>query len=441
MPRNIAKPFNMDLSLLDVTPYSYKYKCFSGEDVELIVKVKGVKDRAVDLTGTNCKLFYILQGTPAPTYRQETNIDVIDSGTLRILVTRNYLRVGVNVVRIALFDSDQNVYLQPVIITCIDPGITDDTLPPPVADPSINDRVIILETTISDLSDRLLDVETGIDGIDGIDEVVAKVDEAVAKVDEVMERLDGLDNIPETTQPIIEFAHIAHRGLSSVKIENTIEAYMAAAKVGLKYVECDVQITSDNKFVLFHDTTLSRLCGKSTAVANMTYTEVRDSAFTSGNGLATQGRKQIATLTEFLQCVKRYDLIPVIEMSPVVTWTETRVADFYAYIRNEVVTSNCYVISFNKDVLTMLRALDPKIKLMYLVEDPATTDLDICLKLAPCGLGCNYTNLINDSNVVAFIQQAHLNSIWIDCYTINDYTNYMKAKKLGIDMITSDNVY
>ena len=52
---------------------------------------------------------------------------------------------------------------------------------------------------------------------------------------------------------------IAHRGGISRYPENTMEAFQEAIDLGYKYLETDIQVTSDNKLVIFHDDKLDRL--------------------------------------------------------------------------------------------------------------------------------------------------------------------------------------
>lgn len=54
---------------------------------------------------------------------------------------------------------------------------------------------------------------------------------------------------------------VAHRGYALKAAENTVASLEAAVKAGARWVEVDVQMTRDGAPVLFHDTTLGRLCG------------------------------------------------------------------------------------------------------------------------------------------------------------------------------------
>lgn len=47
---------------------------------------------------------------------------------------------------------------------------------------------------------------------------------------------------------------VAHRGASSTSPENTISAFREALTAGVNFIECDIQITKDEKIVVYHDT-------------------------------------------------------------------------------------------------------------------------------------------------------------------------------------------
>lgn len=54
---------------------------------------------------------------------------------------------------------------------------------------------------------------------------------------------------------------VAHRGYAKRYPENTLAAISAAIDAGARYVEVDVQLSSDRHPFLFHDRSLDRMCG------------------------------------------------------------------------------------------------------------------------------------------------------------------------------------
>jgi Glycerophosphoryl diester phosphodiesterase len=70
----------------------------------------------------------------------------------------------------------------------------------------------------------------------------------------------------------------AHRGLFSNSKgipENSLPAFQNAVRAGYG-IELDVQITKDNKVVVFHDDTLSRMCQIDSRVCEKTYEELQE---------------------------------------------------------------------------------------------------------------------------------------------------------------------
>ena len=69
---------------------------------------------------------------------------------------------------------------------------------------------------------------------------------------------------------------VAHRGLfSNPEIpENSLPAFARAVEAGLP-IELDVQLTTDNQLVVFHDSTLLRVCGDGRKIYEVSYGELQ----------------------------------------------------------------------------------------------------------------------------------------------------------------------
>ncbi|MGD9703096.1 MAG: glycerophosphodiester phosphodiesterase [Acidimicrobiia bacterium] len=66
----------------------------------------------------------------------------------------------------------------------------------------------------------------------------------------------------------------AHRGGAGDWPENTMPAFAGAIALGYRYVETDVQVTSDGVLVAFHDDDLSRTCGRPGHISMLPWSEV-----------------------------------------------------------------------------------------------------------------------------------------------------------------------
>ena len=67
----------------------------------------------------------------------------------------------------------------------------------------------------------------------------------------------------------------AHRGASAFAPENTKASFKKALDLGAKHFEFDVQITSDNEYVVFHDYTLERTSNGKGKLSDKTLLELK----------------------------------------------------------------------------------------------------------------------------------------------------------------------
>jgi len=100
--------------------------------------------------------------------------------------------------------------------------------------------------------------------------------------------------------------HIAHRGLHTPDQgvpENSLPAFKAAVELGFG-VELDVHITKDLRLVVFHDDTLSRVCGVEGRIEEMSWDELQKLRLFGGE-------QRIPLLSEVLELVSGREPIVV----------------------------------------------------------------------------------------------------------------------------------
>lgn len=100
----------------------------------------------------------------------------------------------------------------------------------------------------------------------------------------------------------------AHRGWCSKYPENTMEAFKAAAEIGVDQIETDIRITKDGELVLIHDPAVDRTtdgCGK---VAEMTLAELKQLDAGVKKGKEFKGSR-IPTFIEFMEYVKDFPML------------------------------------------------------------------------------------------------------------------------------------
>lgn len=69
---------------------------------------------------------------------------------------------------------------------------------------------------------------------------------------------------------------LAHRGGSDEAVENSFAAFRRLRDLGFRYIETDVQVTSDGEVVVIHDDTLDRCYGQPGKVSDYTWEEIQE---------------------------------------------------------------------------------------------------------------------------------------------------------------------
>ena len=180
-----------------------------------------------------------------------------------------------------------------------------------------------------------------------------------------------------------EQKYICHRGLYNNKDvpENSLKAFKLAVENGYG-IELDIQITTDNQLVVFHDESLERICGVNKKLNECTFKEIRKLKLLDTD-------EKIPLFSEVLK-VLRPDTPLVIEIKPegrcleALDRTVEMMKDYDGLYNIE---------SFNPTVVTSLRHNYPHIirgQLAYdSIHDPEC-DLSLVKKIIETYMLCNF---------------------------------------------------
>ena len=160
--------------------------------------------------------------------------------------------------------------------------------------------------------------------------------------------------------------------------ENTLPAYILAAKKGFKYVETDVAFTSDNKAVLLHDLTINRTSNGTGAINTMTLAQARSYAFdrfnVGGNHtIPGYSTTTIPTFEEFIDLCRRLSLHPYIELKANGNYTEAQIQSVVDQVRAAGMRGKVTYISFDPTYLVYVKNYDGYARLGYLRETESSS--------------------------------------------------------------------
>lgn len=109
------------------------------------------------------------------------------------------------------------------------------------------------------------------------------------------------------------FRLIGHRGVASLAPENTLAGFKLAKRLGLNWIEFDIQLTKDQQWVVFHDDYITRTTNGQGAIYEHTFDDLK-SLDTGSWFHASFKEEKIPTLIEVIPLLLGTGLIPNIEI-------------------------------------------------------------------------------------------------------------------------------
>lgn len=183
---------------------------------------------------------------------------------------------------------------------------------------------------------------------------------------------------------------VNHRGYNTIAPENTLSAFRLSAEMGFKWVELDVQWTSDGVPVILHDATIGRTSNGTGAIKDLSLAEVKQYDFGSWKSEEYAG-EQIPTFEEALLCCKWAGLKIYVEIKTA-TLSDAKADLLASMIKGTGMSDACDFIqanSANVDALKKMGALFPQARLGYV--KPTASSEEVALARINELLPPNYT--------------------------------------------------
>ena len=203
--------------------------------------------------------------------------------------------------------------------------------------------------------------------------------------------------------------HLIHRGIVNKKYkENLLNSFKQSFKKGFG-IETDIHATKDNKFICYHDFTLTRIFKKKQSIKNLNYQQLKE--------LSLKQNKPIPLLQDLLKISKNKFYL-FIEIKPKLS------TELLKKLINETSKySKCVFISFKHQNIFNLLKLNKKTK-VGLSFSPPTTVKSIVKKSIIKNIDC----LILDKSYIKNkkIQKLKIKKYF---YTIKNNSEFKKYKK------------
>lgn len=224
---------------------------------------------------------------------------------------------------------------------------------------------------------------------------------------------------------------IAHRGMSSLAPENTLEAIELAASYEFEIVEFDISETADGKFIVMHDSSVDRTTNGTGEISDLTYEQIKSFHIDGGNGYDKWYKNvKVPSLEEALKVCKKRNLTPLIHIKQVKDTSK-----LLKVIKKSGFSKNAILCSSNTNILLKIKAIDKKTKLMIVASRDAKKVVSFAKKNKLTGI--NISSKVLNLEIANAIKR---NKMTLYVWDVYSKKRFDKVVKYGVDGVVSDGI-
>jgi glycerophosphoryl diester phosphodiesterase len=217
--------------------------------------------------------------------------------------------------------------------------------------------------------------------------------------------------------------YIAHRGVPTLKLENTLGSFQEAIARGAQYVECDVWCAADGELVVIHDATLERTHQGTGRVSAHSALLLMDAG--------------IPTLQQVMEATG--DATVVVELKGKGTADALSMLLEKPVHEGGVARERIIVSSFMKTELVRMKRLQPTVRTAVLIYGAPTEDeIDL---YNSWGVEALHINDDGDDISESLVRQIHDRSLEVWAYTVNTKERAAILESLGVDGVFTDVIH
>lgn len=223
---------------------------------------------------------------------------------------------------------------------------------------------------------------------------------------------------------------IAHRGASGHAPENTLAAFKRALTLGATFIETDLQLSRDSRFVAIHDDTVNRTTNGQGKVHDLSLADLRRLDAGSWFGSEFTGER-IPTLEEILDFARKHDAVFYLELKPSGSWGGEHA--LVGALRSSGEIARTIVISFDAGILEGLRKIEPTLMTGLLFDGQIELPLQRAVEV-----GARQLAVRGDLVTPALLAEARKHDLQVVCWTVNQPAHMRLLIEAGVDGIMSD---
>ncbi|MBT7443106.1 MAG: hypothetical protein HN790_03985 [Methylococcales bacterium] len=220
---------------------------------------------------------------------------------------------------------------------------------------------------------------------------------------------------------------IAHRGFAHLYPENSLLAITKALKLGIRFIEVDIQFCQDNIPVVLHDLSLSRTANQPINITQTSW-QVAQKADLGAQQTLPSYEQLISLIKQWPDC---FFFIELKEES-LEQLDQNQLLNIISTLSHPI-ESQISFICYDPKILTTLRQLSPNVPSGLILRKWDNTCLQQIERLKPEYVICNYQKIPQD-----ITQLPYPNSQWA-FYEVTDTKTAQHLLDLGASLIETMN--
>jgi len=226
----------------------------------------------------------------------------------------------------------------------------------------------------------------------------------------------------------ITMIYFAHRGASSLAVQNTLPAFKKARELGARCYELDVHLTADGQLAVHHDYSLKDTAGVDVEIGTLTAAALKKISLHN----RFSGEAVFVPMLE--------EVLPLVAPDLTLLNIELKNDDNrYPGVENVLLkclhnfpqlAPNILFSSFDYDTLVRLRALDKNARIGQLTR---AFNVSQACKLQAESVHIHYARVTQE-----ILASCRENQLKVFCYTVNDPAQAKQLEALGVDGIFTD---
>ncbi len=218
---------------------------------------------------------------------------------------------------------------------------------------------------------------------------------------------------------------IGHRGAKGYYAENTLGSIKKAMDLGVDGIEIDVFKCGSGELVVFHDQMVDSLTDGKGMIELLSLDSIKK--------LTVLGNEKIPTLDEVLNLIDGRVMLNIELKGSNTSFLTHQLLKSY-FQSSSWKPEKVFISSFNWYELKAFHQLNKEIKIAILIEktDPSNA-IKIANELNAFAINSQYT-FLNKEN----ISKIKSENLMVYAWTVNEYKDIRRMKRLGVDGIISD---